>query len=147
IEASLGREFFDEVAVMVDTFRPLEMGEAGSSCEDPAYAWSWAGAERAQPDWAVRRRAAGRGRRLAHRARSRSLLRSARAAGLALGRQRLAAGGVAEDDLQLTTAALEDDSVDAERTVGLLGLPVEGHLHQLGERSGLTGEELGVARD
>jgi homogentisate 1,2-dioxygenase len=28
---------------MVDTFRPLEMGEAGLACEDPAYAWSWAG--------------------------------------------------------------------------------------------------------
>ena len=41
IEASLGKEYFDEVAVMVDTFRPLEYGEAGSSCEDPAYAWSW----------------------------------------------------------------------------------------------------------
>ncbi len=44
VEASLGKDFFDEVAVMVDTFRPLEMGEAGSSCEDPAYAWSWAAA-------------------------------------------------------------------------------------------------------
>ena len=42
IEASLGKDYFDEVAVMVDTFRPLEMGEAGSSCEDPAYAFSWA---------------------------------------------------------------------------------------------------------
>ena len=46
IEASLGRDHFDEVAVMVDTFRPLETGEAGSSCEDPAYAWSWARAQR-----------------------------------------------------------------------------------------------------
>jgi homogentisate 1,2-dioxygenase len=43
IEASLGVEFFDELAVMVDTFRPLELGEAGSAAEDPAYAWSWAG--------------------------------------------------------------------------------------------------------
>ncbi len=29
VEASLGAEFFDELAVMVDTFRPLELGEAG----------------------------------------------------------------------------------------------------------------------
>jgi homogentisate 1,2-dioxygenase len=43
IEASLGAERFDELAVMVDTFRPLELGEAGQACEDEAYAWSWAG--------------------------------------------------------------------------------------------------------
>ncbi|MBV9729899.1 MAG: homogentisate 1,2-dioxygenase, partial [Pseudonocardiales bacterium] len=41
IERSLGTEFFDELAVMVDTFRPLELGEGGTSCEDPAYPWSW----------------------------------------------------------------------------------------------------------
>ena len=45
IEASLGKSYFDEVAVMVDTFRPLEFGEAGASCEDPAYAWSWVRAQ------------------------------------------------------------------------------------------------------
>jgi homogentisate 1,2-dioxygenase len=28
---------------MVDTFRPLELGEGGLACEDPEYAWSWAG--------------------------------------------------------------------------------------------------------
>ncbi len=51
IEASLGAEYFDELAVMVDTFRPLELGEAGLACEDPAYAWSWAGGRRAtEPD-------------------------------------------------------------------------------------------------
>jgi homogentisate 1,2-dioxygenase len=43
IEASLGVEYFDESAVMVDTFRPLELGEAGLACEDPNYAWSWSG--------------------------------------------------------------------------------------------------------
>ncbi len=43
IEASLGAEFFEESAVMVDTFAPLELGEAGLEVEDPAYAWSWAG--------------------------------------------------------------------------------------------------------
>ena len=43
IEASLGAEFFDESAVMVDTFAPLELGEGGVAAEDPAYAWTWAG--------------------------------------------------------------------------------------------------------
>ena len=42
-EGSAGVEFFDELAVMVDTFRPLELGEGARACEDPAYAWSWAG--------------------------------------------------------------------------------------------------------
>lgn len=28
---------------MVDTFRPLELGEGALACEDEAYAWSWAG--------------------------------------------------------------------------------------------------------
>ncbi|GGM76136.1 homogentisate 1,2-dioxygenase [Longimycelium tulufanense] len=48
VEASLGAEFFDETAVMVDTFRPLELGEGGQACEDPRYAWSWA---QRGPDW------------------------------------------------------------------------------------------------
>ena len=43
IEASLGAEYFDESAVMVDTFAPLELGEGGLAVEDPAYAWTWAG--------------------------------------------------------------------------------------------------------
>jgi homogentisate 1,2-dioxygenase len=43
IEASIGVEYFDELAVMVDTFKPLELGEAGLAVEDPAYAWTWAG--------------------------------------------------------------------------------------------------------
>jgi homogentisate 1,2-dioxygenase len=42
-ERSIGVEFFDELAVMVDTFRPLELGEAGTASEDPGYAWTWAG--------------------------------------------------------------------------------------------------------
>ncbi|MFD0856041.1 homogentisate 1,2-dioxygenase, partial [Actinomadura adrarensis] len=42
-ERSIGVEFFDELAVMVDTFRPLELGEGGRSCEDPSYAWTWSG--------------------------------------------------------------------------------------------------------
>ena len=48
IEASFGVEYFDELAVMVDTFRPLELGEGARACEDPAYAWTWAGG-RADP--------------------------------------------------------------------------------------------------
>jgi homogentisate 1,2-dioxygenase len=43
IEASLGAEAFDETAVMVDTFRPLELGEAGTAADDGSYAWTWAG--------------------------------------------------------------------------------------------------------
>jgi homogentisate 1,2-dioxygenase len=44
VEASVGAEFFDELAVMVDTFRPLGIGKGGRKAEDPAYAWTWAGA-------------------------------------------------------------------------------------------------------
>ena len=40
-ERSIGVQFFDELAVMVDTFRPLELGEGGAACEDPGYAWTW----------------------------------------------------------------------------------------------------------
>jgi homogentisate 1,2-dioxygenase len=43
IEASLGAESFDELAVMIDTFVPLDLGEGGVAAEDPAYAWTWAG--------------------------------------------------------------------------------------------------------
>ncbi|MCR1782792.1 homogentisate 1,2-dioxygenase [Nocardioides carbamazepini] len=42
IEASLGAEYFDESAVMVDTFAPLDLGEGGLAVEDPEYAWTWA---------------------------------------------------------------------------------------------------------
>jgi homogentisate 1,2-dioxygenase len=40
-ERSIGVEFFDELAVMVDTFRPLALGEAALACDDPSYPWSW----------------------------------------------------------------------------------------------------------
>src|SRR4051812_21834865 len=43
IEASLGVDYFEESAVMVDTFAPLDLGEGGLAVEDPAYAWTWAG--------------------------------------------------------------------------------------------------------
>ncbi|MEO8750455.1 MAG: homogentisate 1,2-dioxygenase domain-containing protein, partial [Allobranchiibius sp.] len=43
IEGSLGAEYFDELAVMVDTFRPLGLGEAGTASDDGKYAWTWSG--------------------------------------------------------------------------------------------------------
>lgn len=43
VERSLGARFFDETAVMVDTFRPLELGEGALAAEDTGYAWSWSG--------------------------------------------------------------------------------------------------------
>jgi homogentisate 1,2-dioxygenase len=43
VERSLGAEYFDELAVMVDTFRPLGLGEGGSAVDDGTYAWSWSG--------------------------------------------------------------------------------------------------------
>ncbi len=46
VEATLGAERFDELAIMVDTFRPLELGPAGTACDDGVYAWSWAGGRR-----------------------------------------------------------------------------------------------------
>jgi homogentisate 1,2-dioxygenase len=42
-ERSIGVQQVDELAVMVDTFRPLELGEGGRAADDGAYAWSWAG--------------------------------------------------------------------------------------------------------
>ncbi|MGW1059630.1 homogentisate 1,2-dioxygenase [Micromonospora sp. NBC_01412] len=41
-ERSIGADFFDELAVMVDTFRPLDLCDAATECEDPGYAWTWA---------------------------------------------------------------------------------------------------------
>ncbi len=40
-EGSIGIESFDELAVMVDTFRPLELGEGGRACDDGVYAGTW----------------------------------------------------------------------------------------------------------
>jgi homogentisate 1,2-dioxygenase len=42
-EGGIGVEFFDELAIMVDTFLPLRLGEGGRACDDGAYAWSWSG--------------------------------------------------------------------------------------------------------
>jgi len=41
VEASIGSPSTDELAVMVDTFRPLEIGAAARAISDPGYAWSW----------------------------------------------------------------------------------------------------------
>lgn len=41
VERSLGKEFFDELAVMVDTFRPLQLGEGAMACDDGVYVGSW----------------------------------------------------------------------------------------------------------
>ncbi|OQR60363.1 homogentisate 1,2-dioxygenase [Streptomyces maremycinicus] len=41
VERSIGAEFFDELAVMVDTFRPLLLGEAARATDDGTYAYSW----------------------------------------------------------------------------------------------------------
>jgi homogentisate 1,2-dioxygenase len=43
VENALGVEYFDELAVMVDTFRPLALGEGGVAADDGRYAWSWSG--------------------------------------------------------------------------------------------------------
>jgi homogentisate 1,2-dioxygenase len=41
VEASLGKTSTDEIAVMVDTFKPLELSEAALECEDREYFRSW----------------------------------------------------------------------------------------------------------
>jgi homogentisate 1,2-dioxygenase len=33
----------NEMAFMVDTFRPLLVGEGGTACDDPDYPWTWSG--------------------------------------------------------------------------------------------------------
>jgi homogentisate 1,2-dioxygenase len=42
VEAAFGKPSTDELAVMLDTFRPLHIADAARSCEDPDYAWTWA---------------------------------------------------------------------------------------------------------
>jgi homogentisate 1,2-dioxygenase len=42
VERAIGAEAFDELAVMLDTFRPLDLCEPALSIEDTAYAWTWA---------------------------------------------------------------------------------------------------------
>jgi homogentisate 1,2-dioxygenase len=42
VEAALGKPGTDELAVMVDTFRPLQIAPSGREVEDEGYAWTWA---------------------------------------------------------------------------------------------------------
>ena len=42
VEASIGAEATEELAVMVDTFRPLDLTAAALGTEDDTYPWSWA---------------------------------------------------------------------------------------------------------
>ena len=42
VEAALGKPSTDELAVMVDTFAPLDLAAAAFDVEDPAYPWTWA---------------------------------------------------------------------------------------------------------
>jgi len=41
VEASIGAPATDELAVMVDTFRPLDIAGPGRAISDPRYAWTW----------------------------------------------------------------------------------------------------------
>lgn len=50
VEASIGKEATDELAVMIDTFRPLDLGDAALACEDASYAWTWSGRRNGGPD-------------------------------------------------------------------------------------------------
>jgi homogentisate 1,2-dioxygenase len=41
VEAALGKPSTDELAVMVDTFAPLDLAPAAYDVEDPNYPWTW----------------------------------------------------------------------------------------------------------
>ncbi len=41
VEASIGAKGTEELAVMIDTFRPLDLGPGARDCEDDRYAWTW----------------------------------------------------------------------------------------------------------
>ena len=42
VEKALGKQATDELAVMIDTFAPLDIAPAAYTVEDPDYAWTWA---------------------------------------------------------------------------------------------------------
>jgi homogentisate 1,2-dioxygenase len=42
VDASLGRDTTDELAVMIDTFAPLALAHGARACDDPDYPWTWA---------------------------------------------------------------------------------------------------------
>jgi homogentisate 1,2-dioxygenase len=41
VEASLGKQETDELAVMIDTFRPLHLTRSAAELDDPSYPFSW----------------------------------------------------------------------------------------------------------
>jgi homogentisate 1,2-dioxygenase len=41
VEKSLGVERTEELAVMVDTFRPLKLADDAAALDDPTYPFSW----------------------------------------------------------------------------------------------------------
>lgn len=41
VEASIGKKATEELAVMIDTFRPLDLGPGARDSEDDAYSWTW----------------------------------------------------------------------------------------------------------
>jgi homogentisate 1,2-dioxygenase len=41
-EASIGKPYHEEYAVMIDAFKPLSLGPAAARCADPEYYLSWA---------------------------------------------------------------------------------------------------------
>jgi homogentisate 1,2-dioxygenase len=43
VEASIGKESTEELAVMIDTFRPLLLGPGAHDAEEDDYAWTWLG--------------------------------------------------------------------------------------------------------
>jgi len=43
VEASIGMESTEELAVMIDTFGPLHLGPGAHDAEDDDYAWTWLG--------------------------------------------------------------------------------------------------------
>ncbi len=49
MERSADQDRTEEVAVMVDTFRPLSLAPAALACTDPDYPWSWSGGTGTQP--------------------------------------------------------------------------------------------------
>ena len=58
-ERSLGAEAVDERAVMVNTFRPLSLGEGGVEVDDHRYAWTWLDRGRSDRPGAPRSRREG----------------------------------------------------------------------------------------
>jgi homogentisate 1,2-dioxygenase len=47
-EASIGAKYTDELAVMMDSFRPLKVARAAKTIEDPSYHKSWLDAQHAE---------------------------------------------------------------------------------------------------